>query len=210
MEYAALAGVDSVAVTVVDDDYPIVSVPELEVAEGATGTYTVTLALAPSSDVVIGVATSADSDGDVTVSPASLTFSTSSWNTAQTVTVTAGDRRRHRRRLRHGDPHRGQREQRRHLRRRAHRLRGGDGGRQRRLEGDRFGDSELSVNEAATGTYTVKLGEAPTSDVVIDVARLGGSTDVSVSPSTLTFTSSSWSTARTVTVTAIDDDRCRR
>ena len=205
LEYVALASVDGVAVTVVDDDYPIVSVTELEVAEGTEGTYTVTLALAPSSDVVIGVATSADSDSDVTVSPTSLTFSTSSWNTAQTVTVTAGtddDIVDDSATVTHTVDN---------------------------ANSDATYDdvpidsvvvtvvdnddskvivsvSELSVNEAATGTYTVKLGEAPTSDVVIDVARLGGSTDVSVSPSSLTFTSSSWSTARTVTVTAIDDE----
>ena len=58
----------------------------LTVAEGATGEYTVELNGVPSGDVTVSVT----GGGDVTVSPTALTFSTSSWNTAQTVTVTAG------------------------------------------------------------------------------------------------------------------------
>ena len=68
----------------------------------------------------------------------------------------------------------------------------------------------LTVNEGATGTYTVKLAAKPTADVTVTMA---GSGDVSVDTSTdtgdqntLTFTSTTWNTAQTVTVSAAQDD----
>lgn len=54
----------------------------------------------------------------------------------------------------------------------------------------------------ATDTFTAVLQSAPTSDVTI---TLTPNAQVSVSPTTLTFTSSNWSTPQTVTVTAVDD-----
>ncbi len=56
----------------------------LEVAEGASDTFTVALANAPSGPVTVTVTSD---DTDVTVSPASLTFTTTDYATAQTVTV---------------------------------------------------------------------------------------------------------------------------
>ena len=64
---------------------------------------------------------------------------------------------------------------------------------------------DLTVGEDSTSTYTVKLATAPASNVVIDVAKLGGSSDVSVSPARLTFTPSDWSEPQDVMVTAADD-----
>ena len=65
--------IGSVAVSVADGDVSAtVSVTELEVAEGSSGSYTVKLDVAPVSDVVIDLAVTGDSD--VTVLPASLTF----------------------------------------------------------------------------------------------------------------------------------------
>ena len=48
------------------------------------------------------------------------------------------------------------------------------------------------------------LDAQPASDVVISVTRTG-STDVTVSPATLTFTRANWSTAQTVRVSAAQD-----
>ena len=61
----------------------------------------------------------------------------------------------------------------------------------------------LTVLEGGASTYTVVLGSEPTGDVTVSVG--GGSDDVTVSPSGLTFTSSNWGTPRTVTVTAAQD-----
>ena len=56
-------------------------------------------------------------------------------------------------------------------------------------------------------TYTVVLDSAPTGtgDVII-TPSVGPSTNVTVSPTSLTFTSGNWATAQTVTVTAAADD----
>jgi glucose/arabinose dehydrogenase len=65
--------------------------------------------------------------------------------------------------------------------------------------------STLTVNEAASATFTVKLAAAPAANITVNVARTSGTTDVTSSPASLTFTPSNWSTAQTVTVSAADD-----
>ena len=64
----------------------------------------------------------------------------------------------------------------------------------------------LTVTEQDTtgGSYTVVLDTEPTANVVVTVAGHAG-TDVTPDPTTLTFTTSNWDTAQTVTVTAGDD-----
>ena len=64
----------------------------------------------------------------------------------------------------------------------------------------------LTVTEEDTtgDSYTVVLDTQPTADVTVTVAGHSG-TDVTPSPTTLTFTTSNWSTAQTVTVTAGND-----
>jgi len=54
----------------------------------------------------------------------------------------------------------------------------------------------------ATDTYTVALNTQPTTNVVISISP---GSQVSVSPTSLTFTSATWNVAQTVTVTAVDD-----
>lgn len=65
--------------------------------------------------------------------------------------------------------------------------------------------SSLEIGESGSGSYTVALNTQPTGDVTVEVSR-SGSSDVSASPSSLTFTSSNWSTAQTVSVSAGHDD----
>ena len=57
----------------------------------------------------------------------------------------------------------------------------------------------VKVTEGATATYTVKLTEQPSSEVTLAFEG-DSSLDVTVSPNPITFTTSDWSTARTVTV----------
>ncbi len=54
-------------------------------------------------------------------------------------------------------------------------------------------------------TYTVALETQPTGEVTVAVAS-NDITIATVSPSSLTFTTTNWSTGQTVTVTAVDDD----
>ncbi|MDE0152980.1 MAG: hypothetical protein OXN23_03825 [Gammaproteobacteria bacterium] len=55
------------------------------------------------------------------------------------------------------------------------------------------------------GTYTVVLSSRPTGTVTVTVASDPATGVVTVSPPRLTFAPSAWSTAQTVTVTAVDD-----
>ena len=66
--------------------------------------------------------------------------------------------------------------------------------------------SALTVTEEDTtgNTYTVVLDTRPTANVTVTVAGHAG-TDVTPSPTSLTFTTTTWGTAQTVTVTAGDD-----
>ena len=169
----------------------------LTVAEGDTGTYTVELSVVPTGDVTVSVT----GGGDVTVSPASLTFSTSSWNTAQTVTVTAGhddDAADDTQTVAHAVVTGGATEY--------------DGATLDGVDvtitddeepGVTVSPSSLEVDEGDTGTYTVELSVIPTGDVTVSVS---GGGDVTVSPEALTFSTGDWSTAQTVTVTAAQDD----
>lgn len=60
-----------------------------------------------------------------------------------------------------------------------------------------------SVEGGVVDSYAVRLDRAPVADVVIAIS---GDAQASVTPSTLTFTSTNWNTPQDVVVTAIDDD----
>ncbi len=62
----------------------------------------------------------------------------------------------------------------------------------------------LAVAEGGDDTYTVVLTSEPTGPVTVVLSR-SGSSDVTVAPSPLTFTTGNWSTAQTVTVEAAHD-----
>ena len=198
-----LVTVAGVRVTVTDDDTAGATVSEttLTVAEGGSGSYTVRLNAQPTSDVVISVTRTGSPD--VTVSPATLTFTPSNWSTAQTVTVRAAqdaDAANDAAAIAHA----------------VVAARSADEYDAATIAGvavtvtddDTAGatvsETTLTVTEGGSGSYTVRLNTQPTSDVVISVTRTG-SPDVTVSPATLTFTSSNWGTAQTVTVAAAQD-----
>lgn len=61
----------------------------------------------------------------------------------------------------------------------------------------------VAINEGQSQTFTVKLENAPSKDITINLSS--ASQYVSVSPSTLTFTTSNYLTEQTVTVNAVDD-----
>ena len=62
----------------------------------------------------------------------------------------------------------------------------------------------LTVAEGGSSSYTVVLTSKPSGTVTVTPSRTG-STDVTFSPSPLTFTPQNWSTAQTVTVQAAED-----
>ena len=61
----------------------------------------------------------------------------------------------------------------------------------------------ITINEGSTGTYTIVLDSQPSSNVTITPSSDDDGVTVS---GPLTFTSSNWETAQTVTVTAVEDD----
>ena len=65
-------------------------------------------------------------------------------------------------------------------------------------------DTSLDIDEGDSDTYTVVLDSQPTHSVTITVND-PSNTDVTADPADLTFTTTNWDTAQTVTVTAAQD-----
>ena len=186
-------------ITLADDDVRgvILEPPRLDVDEGGSGEYQVSLSSQPTATVTVSIA--GDSETDLSLDTASLTFTTSDWSTAQTVTVNAGqdeDAVDDTETL-------------------THRASGGDYASVAvelpvTVDDDEGAGIELSptsLNPAEGGdaSYTVSLSSAPTAAVTV---AIGGTTDtdLTLDPASLAFTTSDWSTAQTVTVSAGQDD----
>ena len=197
-DYAAVTlTAQSVAVT--DNDVPgLTSTAAATVAlteGGSTGSYTIVLLTQPSAAVTV-TPTSSD-PGAVTVAPAMLNFSTTNWSTALTVTLTAvadDDATDESVNI-------------------SYMVSGGDyatvtlANQPVTVDDDESvgltstGGSSLAVMEGGMATYTLVLTSQPTADVM--VAITSSMTGVAtVSPASLTFTTTNWGTARTVTVSS--------
>ena len=208
-------GPEDVTLTVTDDDVSGVTVSNstLEPTEGSSATYSIVLDSEPSAVVSIGISKTGDSD--LTVNPTAIAFSTSNWNTAQSVAVSAGE---------DADAIEGTGSI-------SHSLSSEDAKYQAltvaglTLTEDENDEADillsvarLSALENASGsntkttTYTVRLEARPTgaNSVTVTISKAsGGDSDLTFSPSSLTFASSGatkiYSAAQTVTVTAASD-----
>ncbi|QXC60689.1 Ig-like domain repeat protein [Aquihabitans sp. G128] len=184
---------------VVDDDTAAIRVVggDLTLVEsGAPDTYTIVLGSQPTGTVLITPSAS----GLCSVS-GDLLFSTTNWDVPQTVTVTPGNDD-----VAHAQSCTV-----------SHVVQGNDvvynGIQPANASGavaddDAVGEVVLSKTTLALAesgpadTYTAKLSQRPTAAVSIALTATGL---CSVSPKTLTFSSTDWSTAQTVTVTPGDD-----
>ncbi len=197
-EYGLVTG--NVEVTISDDDdagLMFVNTP-VTVDEGASAEYTVELATEPTGDVTVDV--SGHSGSDLMPAPTSLTFTAVNWETAQAVTVTAGqdsDTDNDMVTLTHRASG-------------ATEYAGIDGDVAVTITDDDVASvvvspTDVTVGEAGgTATYTVVLDTPPISDVVIMVAS--DMEDVAtVSVTGVTFTTTNWNRAQTVTVTGVND-----
>ncbi len=205
-----LVSVSNVSVTLTDDDTVGVTLSKTSVtvteASGSsnTATYTVKLNTQPSGNVTVKPISW--NTGVATVLPASLTFTSSNWNKAQQVTVTGVD-----------DSSDGDRST-----TITHTASGGgyDSVVIRSVSvtltdddrGVTLSKTSVTVTEAIgsgrSTTYTLVLDVQPDGDVTITPAS--SDTGVAtVSPASLTFTTSSWNTAQAVTVTGVDDNTDR-
>ena len=186
----------SVQVTAMDNDtkaVTITAVSPLVVNEAASATYTVALATQPTAMVTVDVK---GVSGELTVSPSRLFFfNDANYNTAQTVTVFAGEDLDA-----DDDPAT-----------LTHDVRGGDytgvaatpvsvpvSVDDNDTRGVTVTPAELDIAAGARGTFSVVLNTQPTGSVRITVAE--DSTDLSVSPPSLNFSSSNWNRPQTVTV----------
>ena len=123
----------------------------------------------------------------------------------------SADGHRHRRRRCRGrrrrrvlDRHR-PRDERRRLQRAGRERRLGHQHRQRHGRHHGAADAGLSTTEAGgTATFTVVLNTQPTADVTIGLSS-SDTTEGTVSPASLTFTSANWNVPQTVTVTGVND-----
>ena len=189
----------SVTVTVTDNDTRGVTVSptSLTVDEGSTDTYTVVLDTLPTGNVTVAIGSN---NTDVTADAASLTFTMIDWNTEQTVTVTAGqdaDAVNDAATLTHVPS-------------------GADYDSVSNADltvtvsddetaGVTVSPASLTVGEGGSGTYTVVLDTQPTGDVTVTIVDPTDNADVTAEPPALTFTTTNWDSAQTVTVSAVQD-----
>ena len=190
---------EDLPVTVDDDDEPglVLSKSSLGPAEGASESYTVALATQPTGQVTVTI--TGHSGTDLTLGETSLTFTTTNWSTAQTVTVTAGQ-----------DDDTADDEE-----TLTHTASGGGYGSVAEdlpvtvddddVPGLVLSKSSLGPAEGASESYTVALATQPSGQVTVTITGHSG-TDLTLGETSLTFTTTNWSTAQTVTVTAGQDD----
>ncbi|MBX7147565.1 hypothetical protein K1X76_00645 [bacterium] len=197
--------VGSVVTNITDNDSAGVSVTAsggtTVISEsGTTDTYTVVLTSEPTSDVVVTVVSTSEANASVS----SLTFTTGNWNTPQTVTVSAVDDS-----VEELDPNTTI----------THTVASSDTNyngisansilveiTNNDTHGITISESDAGTNvseDGTTDTYTVVLNSRPLHDVTITPAV---DSNLTVSPTTLTFTSANWNTPQTITVSAVNDD----
>ncbi len=169
---------------------------------GGTASFTVVLNTQPSADVSIALSSSDPTEG--TVSPTPLTFTSADWNTAQTVTVTGVDDAV-------VDGNVGYTV--------SFAVSSSDGSYNNfsvppvsvtNDDNDTAGitvsptSGLVTTESGGTATFTVVLTTQPSADVTLALSS-SDTTEGTVSPTPLTFTSADWNIAQTVTVTGVDD-----
>ena len=186
-------------VTITDNDPKGVTVTPttLDIPEGEHRTYDVSLDTVSTGNVTVTIS---GASGDVTVDKSQLTFTPENSRLTQQVTVTAEEDA-------DGEPDTSVT-----LR---HTVRGADYGRitadsvrvtieENETRSIVATPATLMVDEGGDpGEYTVELGSQPTGTVTVMVRDVSG--DITVRPSRLTFTTSTWDDPQTVTVSASED-----
>ncbi|MBF2753661.1 MAG: hypothetical protein ISN29_00115, partial [Gammaproteobacteria bacterium AqS3] len=187
----------SLRVSVTDDDSPGLSVAPspLAVDEGGSGKLRVRLADKPAGGREVALVSD---NSEVTLAPASLRFTADNWDTVQEVEVSAAE----------DDDAVGDSAD--------ITLTASGGGYANETasvtvnvtENDRavlvLSPETLGVTEESSGSFTVALASEPSGAVTVRLAR-SGDTDVTVNPTSLSFTASNWKRPQTVTASAAAD-----
>ena len=202
-DYNGIA-VSDAGVTVTDDETARVSImpAQLIIPEGSRDSYQVVLTSQPAHDVTIAITHSGDPD--IRTETGSLTFTWANWNKPQTVMVEASpddDVSDDRARL-------------------VHSATSADGSygdlilrdvrvsvRDDDSAGVRITPTNLSITEGASRTYSVVLTSKPSDAVVLAVSS--NNSDLTPSPSSLTFIPIDWNAPQTIRARAAQDDDAR-
>ena len=195
--------VASTTVSITDDDMAGVTIAptSLSVTEGSTSTYSVVLDSEPTATTTIEI--SGHLGTDVSLSTATLTFTSENWSQSQAVTVTAGEDEDATAdpdvTLSHAVSSAGDMD---------YDALASVSVSVTIVENDTAGvtvaPTSLTVTEGSTSTYSVVLDSEPTATTTIEISGHLG-TDVTVSTTTLMFTSDTWSRSQAITVTAAED-----
>lgn len=182
-----------------DDDLELVVLSDdpFEVPEDGSKTFTVQLSHQPCAAVTVAVAM-AGNDTSLSALPASLTFTPSDWGSPQVVTVSAAI---------DADVCNGTDQ----VELTAAEAQNAPVVNVTEIEADtlalQVSSTDVDVTEGLDKTFTVSLTNEPCQDVTVTIdLGPGHDPDVSVAPPSLTFTTGDWSTAKSVTVTAGEDD----
>ena len=197
---------ESASVGILDNDtrgvvisrYRIVLEEPRQGATATTDSYSVVLTSQPTATTTVAVDDA--SNPAVSLDKTSLTFTALDWNTPQTITITP---------VRDADAID-------EFVTVSHTVTGGDyEGLRADDVGVRVDDSDardvivsqstLTLPEGSDDTYTVKLATQPVATTTVSVA-VAGDAQLNTNPSELTFTTSSWNTPQTITLTATQDD----
>ena len=175
---------------------------------GSTYIAGVVLTAQPTSNVVIDITDNDTDNTEVSISPTSLTFTTGDWNTRQDVTLTGRD------------DYKADGNQQSLI---TLAVNGGSTAdtdysamSNQTFTVDTVDDDTVavilsqttaSVNESGTtDTFTIRLGTLPSKTVQIDLTDNDtDNSEVSYTPTSLSFTTGNWNTAQTVTITGLDD-----
>ena len=192
-------------VTIEDDDNPNIVVSggkSLTIGEGNSQAVKVSLDRKPLEDVTVSVAAAKALKDAVTLTASSLTFTTSNWSTKQTVTITTVDDSVDQAADLTGNV----------TFSRTYQGRSASEVLQVTIEDDDnpnivvSGQKSLTIDEGSSQDVSVALSRQPAADVTVSVAVADALKNaVTLTASSLTFTTSNWSTNQTVTITAVDD-----
>ncbi|KKZ14745.1 MAG: hypothetical protein TH68_04230, partial [Candidatus Synechococcus spongiarum 142] len=201
-----------VTVTEAETTSLVVSPGVVNVVEASSATYTVKLASQPTDGVTVtvsgvGSGVSVDTDSGVSGDQTMVSFTTTNWNVLQTVTVQAA-----------ADDDNTTSE----TVTLTHSATGGDYESLSQelvvkvVDDDTPGlvvlPATVTVAEAGSTTYTVRLVKKPTMTVTVTVSGMGSDVTVDTDntdpgdQNTLSFTTDHWNTDQTVTVSGVDDD----
>ena len=196
-EYTNVNGAFTASVT--DDETPAItlSASTLTVPEQNSATYTVRLATEPvGGNATVTITGAADG---IAPNPTRLVFTAGNWDTPRTVRVSAAN----------------DNDSTNEVVTLSHAATGADYGSVptaaivvTATDDDtpslNVSPTRLTVRENRTATYTMRLNTQPSAAVTVSVS--GTTAEVTVDETALTFTTANWNAARTITVSAADDD----